>query len=192
MEKAELRAMLLSRRKELSPSFVFDESKKIQNYMLESEIWAEAGQVVLYSPVRNEVHTSQLFENIWSTGKTLLLPRCGEQQGEMSLVECTGHHDLDLGKYGILEPLEHCTEVAYDDPLLDPSLVIVPGVGFDKLGHRIGFGGGYYDRMLSKAAFNHATFVGFAYSFQVVPALKSDSWDQNMHALCTEEGFQWV
>ncbi|MCG8532354.1 MAG: 5-formyltetrahydrofolate cyclo-ligase [Desulfovibrionales bacterium] len=192
MNKAELRAKLLTKRKELSASFVQTASEKIQKNCMECDVWANAQQVVLYSPIRNEVQTNLLFEELWSTGKTLLLPRCGTQQGEMTLVVCSGTQDLAPGKYGILEPKEHCEEIDYDAPSFTPSLVIVPGVGFDMQGHRIGFGGGYYDRMLRRPAFTRATFVGFAYSFQVVSGLTSDPWDKDMHALCTEEAFQWV
>ncbi|MEZ0575706.1 5-formyltetrahydrofolate cyclo-ligase [Halodesulfovibrio aestuarii] len=192
MKKAELRKKLLAQRKNLDEIFVQEASIRAQRHLLADDAWKKAQQVIIYSPIRNEVRTDLLLNSLWDSGRTLLLPRCDEKVGQMSLVQCDGEHELEEGTYGILEPRSHCTVVDYDAPDFTPSLVIVPGVGFDFCGNRLGFGGGYYDRMLHKPAFNHATFVGLAYSFQIVPVLDADPWDQAMHALCTEEALQWL
>ncbi|KAF1076478.1 5-formyltetrahydrofolate cyclo-ligase [Halodesulfovibrio sp. MK-HDV] len=192
MTKAKLRKNLLDQRKNLDELFVQEASIRAQHHLMADDVWKKAQQVIIYSPIRNEVRTDLLLNDIWSSGRTLLLPRCDEELGQMSLVHCEGEHDLEEGTYGILEPRSHCTVIEYNSPSFTPSLIIVPGVGFDIAGNRLGFGGGYYDRMLHKPAFNHATFVGLAYSFQVVPALESDPWDQAMHALCTEEALRWL
>lgn len=192
MTKVELRKKLLNQRKNLSIDFVQEASTRAQQNLLTAPAWKQADQIILYSPIRNEVQTDLLFDDIWSSGKTLLLPRCDEEQGQMSLVHCAGTHELEEGSYGILEPCSQCAVIDYNSKEFSPSLVIVPGVGFDTKGNRLGFGGGYYDRMLQRPAFNHATFVGLAYSFQIVPTLDSDPWDQSMHALCTEETLLWL
>ncbi|SIN88930.1 5-formyltetrahydrofolate cyclo-ligase [Halodesulfovibrio marinisediminis] len=192
MTKAELRKKLLDQRKNLDEIFVQEASLHAQQHLMADDVWKNAEQVIIYSPIRNEVRTDLLLNDIWNSGRTLLLPRCDEKQGQMSLVQCSGEHELEKGKYGIMEPCSHCTVIDYDSKNFTPSLVIVPGVGFDLNGNRLGFGGGYYDRMLTRPAFNHATFVGLAYSFQIVPVLESDPWDQAMDALCTEEALQWL
>ena len=192
MKKADLRKVLLDRRNGLTAEFVEEASIKAQNHLLADKAWQQADQVVIYSPVHNEVRTNLLFKDTWEKGKKLFLPRCSSTKGEMTLAACSGTHELEQGKYGILEPTSGCVSIDYDDPAFTPSIVITPGVGFDFNGNRLGFGGGYYDRMLLKSAFNHATFVGLAYSFQVVPALEADPWDQAMDAICTEETLRWL
>ncbi|MCT4535826.1 5-formyltetrahydrofolate cyclo-ligase [Halodesulfovibrio sp.] len=192
MTKAELRKKLLAERQNLDAIFVQEASILAQQNLMADNIWKQSQQVIIYSPIRNELRTDLLLNDIWASGRKLLLPRCDDTDGQMSLVHCKGEHELEKGTYGILEPRSHCTVVDYDDPEFSPSLVIVPGVAFDATGNRLGFGGGYYDRMLGRAAFNHATFVGLAYSFQIVPALTTDPWDKTMHALCTEEALQWL
>lgn len=192
LSKAALRKELLAKRECLGGIYVQEASISAQRNLMADDIWKTSQQVILYSPIRNELRTDLLFNAIWESGRTLLLPRCDEAQGQMSLVRCDGHHELEEGAYGILEPRTHCTVVDYDAPDFIPSLVVVPGVGFDCAGNRLGFGGGYYDRMLARPAFARATFVGLAYSFQIVPAVETEAWDQTMHALCTEEALQWL
>jgi len=68
------------------------------------------------------------------------------------------------------------------------DLIGVPGVGFDRRGYRLGFGGGYYDRVL--AGLNSRTItVGFAYSFQVLESLPREPQDQMVKRILTEQGF---
>ena len=147
MKKADIRKTLLNHRKMLDEAFVIETSERIQKHLIADDAWKQAEEVVLYSPIRNEVRTNLLFEDIWASGRKLLLPRCDEEDGQMSLVHCSSEAELAIGKYGILEPIETCTVVDYDAPDFRPSLIIVPGVGFDTKGNRLGFGGGYYDRM---------------------------------------------
>lgn len=84
------------------------------------------------------------------------------------------------GKFGIREPKD-C--VFTDDPE-SIDVVIIPGIAFDKTGHRIGFGGGYFDRFLKKI---HCTTIGLAYEFQIVEKVPAKKYDVAVDYIVTEE-----
>jgi len=91
---------------------------------------------------------------------------------------------LHTGIYGILEPLP-------DAPKIDHSevdLILIPAVGCDLRGYRLGYGGGYYDRMLSKAEWESKVAIGMIFEFALIAQLPVDSWDQPLHGICTESG----
>jgi len=90
--------------------------------------------------------------------------------------------DLSTGSYGILEPRE---ELLGLKSTADVELCLVPGVAFDQIGNRIGYGGGYYDRLLD--SINGRT-VGLAYSFQVLDEIPSEPHDKRVDIVVTEKG----
>ncbi len=74
-----------------------------------------------------------------------------------------------------------------------PDLFLIPGVGFDMRGRRLGFGGGYYDRFLSaRSCRAHSFFLAPAYAFQVVDEVPAGDWDMPVQALCTENAFFYI
>ncbi|HEX2014126.1 MAG TPA: 5-formyltetrahydrofolate cyclo-ligase, partial [Nitrososphaera sp.] len=85
---------------------------------------------------------------------------------------------LVRGRFGIMEPLPYGRTTRMD-------LIIVPGIAFDKLGHRVGYGKGYYDRFLWKRSIFS---IGLAYSFQIVEKISHSKNDQKMKAVATEDG----
>ena len=99
-----------------------------------------------YLPFRSEVNTWPLFEYGWSKGDTLLSPKIlSTNAPQMQLHVVENIHDIGKGKWGIPEPLDYC-KIWSCDRWLQLDLVIVPGLGFDRYGGRIGYGGGWYDR----------------------------------------------
>ncbi|MFV0421988.1 5-formyltetrahydrofolate cyclo-ligase [Oleidesulfovibrio sp.] len=193
-DKAALRRMLITKRTELSPSQIASYGARAQLHLLEHRSWQDARQVLLYMPVRNEVPTGALLKDAWARGIEVLLPRCIPQcDGEMCLAPCTCEGDLVAGRYGIAEPdPANCPAVDLESGSFSPDIAIIPGVGFDRSGTRLGFGAGYYDRFLSLPAMQSTLLIGLAYSFQVLPTLPSDPWDRPVTALCTEEALTWL
>jgi 5-formyltetrahydrofolate cyclo-ligase len=134
--------------------------------------------------------------------KTVFLPRVRKgAKGEMDFAICRGMQDLACGAYNLLEPapsipacvfaLEADCRAQDHTKVPPPDIFVIPGVAFDRQGQRLGFGGGYYDRFLASPLLReHSLFVGLAYSFQVLDRLMSESWDQPVDALCTDEGFE--
>ena len=195
--KAALRQEMLRRRRMLAPEQCAVLSRRAAGLLLESDLWRRAEVVGLYVAARGEAETTALLEEAWGTGRKVLLPRCiPHEAGHMEFAVCAGWADLQRGAFGVLEPHpEHCPAVfsPYSNTcLIRPTCLVVPGVAFDRLGARLGMGGGYYDRFLPWAMGQGVQCVGFAFHQQLVPQLPHDAWDVPMHAVCTEEEFLWM
>lgn len=193
-DKTSLRSLLLKQRASLTPAQVTSFGQQAQRHLLEHRAWQEARQVLLYMPVRNEMPTDALLQDAWARGIDVLLPRCIPQcDGEMCLAACSCEGDLVAGRYGIAEPdPASCPAVDLEHGSFSPDIAIIPGVGFDRNGTRLGFGAGYYDRFLSLPAMQSTLLIGLAYSFQVLHTLPADPWDRPVTALCTEEALTWL
>lgn len=194
MNKALLRKQLLALREALPPETVRENGVAAQERLLAQDLWRRARQVLLYMPLRNELDTTLLVRRAWAEGKSVLLPRVNPQcRGDMCFARCGGEDELVSGGFGLKEPdAERCPALLPDDPAFCPELAVIPGVGFDMTGNRLGFGAGYYDRYLAHPAMSGTVLVGFAHAFQVVPAIPADPWDRPVHALCTEKEFLWL
>lgn len=92
---------------------------------------------------------------------------------------------LHKSRFGILEPDSAA-------PTLEPTevdLILVPAVACDERGYRLGYGGGFYDRMLSSAAWASKPTIGIVFNFAYLPQLPIDQWDKPLQSVCTETGF---
>ncbi len=137
----------------------------------------------LYNAVRGEVGTERIREAYLAAGATLYYP-CVVGQGALEFHPHGNGDPWVRGPYGIPEP----PRVPGRPPqTVGFDLVLVPGVAFDRKGHRLGQGLGYYDRFLGGLP-GEALRVGLAYSDQVVPEVPVEEWDAPLHALATEEG----
>ena len=163
-------------------------SRLVQGHILASQAWRNARQVVLYSAIRNEVDTGLLFADALAGGKQALFPRClPGKTGIMELAACSGLEVMRPGVFGILEPDPvFCPALSGAD--LHPDIVITPGVGFDRHGGRLGYGAGYYDRILKGPEFKDAYLIGAAYALQLVDSVYSESWDHRLDAIAVEDG----
>ena len=202
-DKAEIRSLYRRMRLSLTPGERSRLSRFACGHVLRSTVWKKASVVALYVAIKGETDASGLLEDAWACGKTVLLPVCSaDRKGEMRLCPCAGPDALRPGLYGIPEPvmpdpvrpepaLTSPTGLS-QPPAVVPDLFIVPGVAFTAQGHRLGQGGGYYDRLLAAPEFAKATRMGLAYGFQLLPALPEDAWDLPMHAVATEKGIIWT
>lgn len=158
-----------------------------QQALIASDWFRQARTIVLYSAFRGEVLTQLIAAAAGAVGKRLALPRVQKQPRRLLLHAYSGDPaTLAQGAYGIAEPQP-------DWPLVElgeVDLVVVPGVAFDRRGNRLGYGGGYYDRLLPevKTANPAAALAGLAYGFQLVPALPAEHHDTPMDAVATEDG----
>ena len=186
--KADLRKTLLARRAALPEAEAARLSLLIQGHILNCPAWQNASQVLIYSPIRKEADTALLLADALDKGKQVLFPRCVPgQAGIMELAACPGPAAMRPGPFGILEPdPKLCPALRGED--LHPGMAVLPGVGFDLHGYRLGYGAGYYDRILTGPEFNQTYLVGAAYAFQIVDDLRPDPWDQRLDAIITENG----
>jgi 5-formyltetrahydrofolate cyclo-ligase len=190
--KKELRRELLARRRALAPAEVQSLSLAVAAHLRTLGRWRTARCVLAYWPVHNEVDTRPLIAELWQRGAVVLLPRCRpDEPGRMDFACVSCAEELEPGLHAIPEPNPSCRAVGEAGPETLPDLVLVPGVGFDREGHRLGFGGGYYDRVLGSPLLARALSVGLCYGFQVLDALPLGELDRPVEAVCSEDGFLW-
>ena len=191
--KRAIRAEMLKQRAMFAPEEVAGRSASAQDHVLLSSHWVNASTVALYMPIRGEMDTGLLRSRAWAEGKRVLLPRCvAGQPGELDLVVCERAAELAPGTYGIPEPLPSLPAVDLEDARQVPQLLIAPCLAVDRQGYRLGYGGGYYDRLLRHAALRMTLCLGLIYAMQAVLLLPKENWDARLHGVCTEHGFLWV
>lgn len=173
-----------------SPLLWQDHSQRTTALLRDSPVWRKAECVGLYMPAHGELDISPLVFEAMNQGRTVLLPRCRPgERGIMDFAHCTGKDQLAKGFYGLTEPDAACPVV--DAP---PDLLLVPCVALDKQGYRLGYGGGYYDRHLSRPDWQgQPPFrLGVLFSFQLVDTVPRESWDTPLDGWVTEKELQWL
>jgi len=187
--KDEIRRTLLEKRLALKPNEVRGQSEKVLSRLRTLPAWRDASGVLLYMPVKNEVDVSPLLPDLWAGGVRALIPRCRPgRPGEMDIVRVERYEDICPGAYGIPEPNPALPAVA----ACAPDLALIPGIAFDRSGARLGFGGGYFDRLLASRIPQKTVLIGLAYAFQVVEKIPADPWDVRVHAVITPGEILWT
>lgn len=177
--KVRLREELKNLRESLSPAQRETAAKAAETKILQLPEWQTAQTVCLYASFKGELPTTQLLKSLLSSKKQCVLPKVNAHGlPELYLVKTFA--DLELSSLEILEPKENC-------PLINPARIdffLVPGIGFDRQGNRLGHGSGFYDRLLAQAG-PTAFLLGYGYDFQVVNAIPHEAHDIPVHAVAT-------
>ena len=156
------------------------------HYMREVRLWM-ASSVSGYYPMRSELSPLPLLAEAQRIGQPTALPRIDPATKHLTFHRWNIGDTLVDGKYGIKEP-------GLEAEAIWPAIVIAPVLCFDAAGHRVGYGGGYFDRTLGwMRARNHAFIaLGIAYGFQQTASLiATDDFDQRLDAVITEDGIVW-
>lgn len=179
-EKEEKRKALLAKRAAMEHR---QADRLITQAFLDSPQYAACRSLMLYVSFGTEINTHPLIKAVLKSGRQIYLPLCHPQEHRLSLHPLVDfYRDLSPGHYGILEP----TTPAATTSTLD--LVVVPGLAFSPSGHRLGFGGGYYDRFLLSLS-PSVTTLALALEDFILPEadLPRDSHDYPVHYLITEK-----
>jgi len=137
----------------------------------------EANTILCYMAMKNEANTDALIATAQKMGKRIAFPYCAENYQMLALLTGTGEEDWEVGAYGIRTPiLERATVLAPEEI----DLIVVPGLGFDAEGRRLGRGAGYYDRFLEKT---NAFRLGFCLDVQLMEEVPVDEHDKKMNAV---------
>ncbi|MGE5656810.1 MAG: 5-formyltetrahydrofolate cyclo-ligase [Actinomycetota bacterium] len=181
LNKAELRRSLLKTRQSLSPTDWRAKSDRICTHLQASPLFTQAQTILAYISFRQEPDLSPLFSHKQRWG----LPRCVGNSLAWHL--WTPGNPLQKGAYGILEPHPEA-------PTLEPfqvDLILVPAVACDTRGYRLGYGGGFYDRMLSSPAWASKLTLGIVFEFAYLQQqLPLEEWDQPLQGICSEIGLK--
>ena len=149
--KSNLRKLIIEKRKTLSGEMIAASDKKIFQNLLKIPQYEKAETIFCFVSTPDEIDTREIIKNALSNNKRVCVPKC-EKLGVMHAHEIKSFDDLQPGKYGIHEPKENC-------PYTAPSEIdfaIIPCVTCNKQGHRLGYGGGFYDRYIQDQTFTKA------------------------------------
>ena len=133
--------------------------------------------VMAYMACRGELSLDRVIRDALALGKTLVLPRC-EAEGIMTARKIASMDQLSPGAYGLLEPDASC-DVAEPEEI---DLILVPGTAFDRRGHRLGQGAGYYDRILPMT---QAVCAGICHDFALIEDVPCQAHDIPMDFVIT-------
>lgn len=158
-----------------------NQSQAICRNLLQSEFWRDATGILAFYPFRHEVDLRPLFRQ----GKSLYLPRV--MGNRMEFLAYEGEEKLEPNSWGIMEPRD--TAPALGSHSSENLLILIPGLAFHKMGGRIGWGGGYYDRWLPQNR-HRGIFLGIAYREQILEDLSQKPWDVPMDGIASPLGIQ--
>lgn len=176
MNKTKLREKLLEKRKKIDKKELIEKGNIIKEKLFELEEYKKAKTVMFFVSFEKEIYTHDIIQKALEN-KNVVVPKVID----FEIVPCIINDFLELeeGKYRILEPVK----VKEINPK-DIDLILVPGMGFDKKGHRIGFGKGYYDRFLKNTS---ALKIGLCRDFEIVDNISNEEWDIPMDMLISEK-----
>ena len=180
MNKESLRDDLKRERKNLSREDISKKSRKIEKNLFTIDEFTEAKTVMVYFASFNEPRTVRIVNRLFEMGKRVVMPITDITKKHITPAEVYIDDEYITGAYGILEP-KNIREIEKAE--IDAALV--PGIGFDKKGNRMGFGQGYYDRFLEDFK---GLKIGMCYDFQVVDEIPAIKTDVPMDIIVTESG----
>ena len=168
MTKQELRAQIRQLKRAMTEAQIVEASQRLGQLFAASEAYKQAKTIYGYLPYNQEVRTTPMLQRALDDGKRVAVPKC--YGDEMRFIYLDDLSKVEKGYCGIPEPIE-------DGPIADDetALVLMPGLAFDKEGHRMGYGGGFYDKFLEKEP-NHPT-LALCYGFQMFPYLETEDHD---------------
>ncbi|MCB1701428.1 MAG: 5-formyltetrahydrofolate cyclo-ligase [Pseudomonadales bacterium] len=177
--KAHLRKELRQRRRDLGTRAQHDAAEAAARHITRLPHWSTARCIALYLANDGEVGTAPLGDLCRTAGKQLFLPVI-DHRNMLTFAEWREADTLVPNRYGIPEPPQNSPRRAPGE--LD--IIVMPLVGWDRLGGRLGMGGGFYDRAL--AAGGGALLVGLAHTIQEVPQVPREDWDVPLDVVVTE------
>ncbi|MCD6055738.1 MAG: 5-formyltetrahydrofolate cyclo-ligase [Gammaproteobacteria bacterium] len=190
INKNKLRHDMRLLRQNISENIRSHHGETVAALLAKQPFFKEAKHIALYHSIDGEMPAESISQLIWQSKKAAYLPVVTPIQSQLCFAPYRQNTPLIRNSFGILEP-EANLGIIIDPALLD--IVIVPVVAFDNQGHRLGRGGGYYDKTFSflrKQFLHKPRLIGLAYAFQEQAQLPVDEWDIALSAVITEQGVQ--
>jgi 5-formyltetrahydrofolate cyclo-ligase len=182
--KAELRAEVRAKLKGLTTTERETDSALARRRLESCEIWRQAGSILFFAPLPEELDIWPLLALALGEGKSAALPRfvATTDKYEAALIDDPSR-DLSSGRFGIREPADHCIKISLNR--LD--LILVPGVAFDLRRRRLGRGKGFYDQLLAET---RGMKCGVAFDCQIVSEIPTDPHDISVNCILTPT--RWI
>ena len=168
MDKKALRAAIRQQKRAMTEEEIISKSETLGRLLAQNELYQKAKTFYGYLPYNQEVRTVPMLEQALRDGKRVAVPKC--YGDTMKFIYLEDLSQVAPGYAGIPEPI--ADQPVADDPT---ALVLMPGMAFDPQGHRIGYGGGFYDKFLA-AEPDHPT-LALCYDFQMLPHLETEEFD---------------
>jgi len=178
-DKGPLRTHYLKLLKEQNKEERLRKSRLIAEQFWKLPAIQKAQSILFYASLPGEVDTLAMIEKAFFYGKRVSLPIVEKNQRKLIPTVILSMEDVHESTYGIAEPHFHPDKAL---ALMDLDAVIVPGLAFDRLHHRLGRGKGYYDRFLSTLP-ETVTTVGLAFDFQLTESLPTEAHDMRLHQI---------
>lgn len=180
LDKKQLRNQIKKALNELSDHHFRHSSLKIKEQLLKEPSIIEGNTIAITISRKREVHTREIIESLWSMNKKVVVPKCHPVNFTMDFYAIENFQQLEIVYMDLLEPNPHITELVAAEEI---DCMIVPGIVFDHKGYRIGYGGGYYDRFLTKY---NGMLISLAFNIQIVDEVPYDTYDLPVHLIITE------
>ena len=180
--KKKLRNEILKNRNLLTYEDIQEKSHDILNLLKSFKTQFLNRNILIFIDFKSEVLTKPIIEYLSTVSKNIFIPKINTTTKKMELYKYTSHKDLIKSSYGILEP-KHNPSKIIDPKILD--VVITPGVAFDLQGYRIGYGGGFYDKLFSNTS-NELLKIAIGFELQIIDSLPIEKHDKKIDYLVTE------
>lgn len=188
--RSELRKKLRTQRRALDAATRRIFTAALCNHLIRSSEFRTSRRIALYWAGDGEVDLQRVARRAWAMGKQVYLPvLLGPFHNHLRFAPYSPHTKLSKNRFGIPEPRVPPASLLRGAQL---DLVLMPLVGCDDRGGRLGMGGGYYDRSFAARRFRRSWFkpqlIGAAFELQRVPRLEQQPWDVRLDGLVTERG----
>ncbi len=178
-----IRKNALLRRKQLTGEEVADKSRRLQKRLCKLEDFINSHSILFYAAHQNEARTEAAIKKALQLKKKVVLPLVDVKNKQLTLARLSNYPDgLEKGPFGIAQPKKECLKTV---KLEEIDLVILPGTAFDIKGNRLGYGAGYYDKLLEHKRTN-TTLIGLAYELQLVNNIPNMPHDIPVNKIITE------
>ncbi len=181
--KMELRKKVLAKRDLLSEEELNQKSRLIMENLWTLNEFNTAKNIFLFVNFRSEVRTIPIIERCMEEGKRVILPLTDTKNKQLLLYYVKSLDSLKKGVYGILEPDPASNERVNPDII---DCAIIPGSAFDEKGGRMGYGGGFYDRLLPNLRVS-VPKIAIAFEIQIIKEVPMGYYDQKMDIIVTEK-----
>lgn len=182
MDKKTIRKEILRRRDSLDPKKKRQKDRLIMDKVFSLLEFQRARTIFYFASFRSEVSTLPHIKEAFRQGKRIFLPKVDNLKKRLKIYEILDLEEIKPGFMGIPEP-----EVSADRErnINEVDLVIMPGVAFDPQGNRLGYGAGYYDKLLSSLK-RIIPLIAIAFDEQILESLPSEGHDVKIHMIVTD------